>query len=90
MRVHLSVKSLAKTYALGILWFTVMLGSSVVFMGAVSDQLASSSSSISVAATLTAVVTVALAIVVATTVTGGAVVALRHLGQLRQEQPAHG
>ena len=86
MHTRLSLKSLAKAYALGIVWFSVMLSSSTILMAAVSDQFAPSSLPISTAATLIAVVTVALAMVVATAVTGGLVVALRHLHVARPQE----
>ena len=85
MQGHLSVRSLVKTYAIGITWFVVMLASAMVLMAAVSGQFASSSLSISQAALFTAVVTVALASVVATAVTGGALVVLRQLEATRKQ-----
>ena len=91
MQGHLSVKSLVRTYALGVTWFVVMIASAMVLMPAVSDQFASSSLSISTAALLTAFVTVALASVVATAVTGGIVIVLRQLEATREQgDPSRG
>ena len=91
MQGHLSVKSLVRTYALGVTWFVVMIASAMVLMPAVSDQFASSSLSISTAALHTAFVTVALASGVATAVTGGIVIVLRQLEATREQgDPSRG
>ena len=85
MRPNLSLRTIAKAYALGLVWGAVLLGTMALSMASTSGLVGSVAMDTTTLAALAAVAITALAILVASGVTAGVVMGMRRWEAAHQE-----